>query len=317
MARSQGWSRVKHRSSIKSREVNDLRPCEIRGWGDCAVTTAFPLFLRSVGLLKFFLILITLEFFRIKQRSKAGIFKSNRYTLKLFGLSRFLPFAGNGAPKKHGYESGKLSLSEKAGKAFFFSAFVAAGGLFSFESPALPTLSTNSAARRPGGEQEKLSPAGGSETTSQTPAENSPPKGWKKADLFSGAGQPQIFVSDGSPEIIASVSRALRRGAPLPKTEQAFQIQEEQKRRALQKIPSLSQWTPEFYSWDTKNKTLFLKGFLIRRGKTVFFKEWHFYYEAHIIQILMESPEYLPADDRRVVRFLKYIRENINKEGLR
>ena len=282
--------------SLTNHEVTDLKPCEIMRWDECASTTVFSLFLRYIGLLNFFLI------------------------SRLFSLSRLLPFTGNDIPKKHRYEIGKLGFSEKAGKMIFFSAFVA-GGLSSFESSAFSlreaALSTNSAAVRAGGEQKKSSPADGNKTTSQTPAESGPLKDWKKADLFSGAGRAEIFISDGSPEIIASVSRALRRDAPLPKTEQAFQIQEERKRHALQKIPSLSQWTPEFYSWNTKDKTFFLKGFLIRRGKTVFFKEWHFYYEAHIIQILMESPEYLPADDRRIVRFLKYIRENNNKEGLR
>ena len=262
------------------------------GRKSCAPKTGFLLFLHPVvGFLKVFL-------------------------MGLFGLSCFFLQTGGGAGKKPA--SGKLSLSEKAGEAVFFSAFAPGGLLFSFESSASPLEESALSAKSAGGQDSgKKSPPDGEDTAvSEAPSENRLPKGWRKADLFSGEGGRRLFISDRAPEIIASVSKTLRRGAPLPETEQDFQIQEEQKRRTLQKIPGLSQWTPEFYSWDPKDKTLFLKGFLIRQGKKIFFKEQHFYYETHIIQILMESSEYFPDNDRRVVRFLKYIRQGSDKGDL-
>ena len=141
-----------------------------------------------------------------------------------------------------------------------------------------------------------------------------PPEGWRRPDFFLGPGEPQIFVSEYLPEIIVSVSQASRRKAPLPDSEQAFQKLEKRKRRAIQKIQSISQWTPDFYFWDRNSQTLFLKGHLIRRDKTVFFKEWHFYSENQIISILMESQKDFSRGDGRIVRFLNYIRQSAERE---
>ena len=137
-----------------------------------------------------------------------------------------------------------------------------------------------------------------------------PPEGWKKEELFSNSAGLQIFISERSPEIIASLNRAPVATAPvatapvatvphngetrlngspqdgprqerapngpLPETNTACQIFV-QKKQALEKIPSIDQWILESCSYDKQNKTLSANGRLIRRGRPVFFKERLFY----------------------------------------
>ena len=95
-------------------------------------------------------------------------------------------------------------------------------------------------------------------------------EGWERAGLFSSPLSQRIFVSKSQPEIILSLRAEPRRAAPLPDSEADFQALAESKKQLIQKIPSISSWEPELYSWTPERKTLFLKGILIRRGKNFF-----------------------------------------------
>ncbi len=140
-------------------------------------------------------------------------------------------------------------------------------------------------------------------------------EGWERAGLFSSPLSQRIFVSKSQPEIILSLRAEPRRAAPLPDSEADFQALAESKKQLIQKIPSISSWEPELYSWTPERKTLFLKGILIRRGQKFFFSEWHFYREAQIIQALAESRGDF-SDREDLARLLDYIREGAGGGGL-